>query len=219
MSPRTQGIIGIVLVLGMGAILWFGILGPRFSQAADLQERAASVDASNTALTARVGRLRTLADQAPAVAARAEALFRTMPQQADLPVVLNDITAAARDSGISPDGILAISPAAPVPLTAATPAGANSVTATAAESIGVKIATLPMTITVEGDPAVLDAFVGRLQNLQRAFVITGTQYATGPTVPGKPATTSLTVTGTMFVLASQLPDLVAEVTRSLPAGR
>ena len=55
--------------------------------------------------------LESLADQAPAVAARAEALFRTMPQQADLPVVLNDITAAARDSGISPDGILAISPA------------------------------------------------------------------------------------------------------------
>lgn len=217
-APRANAVIGSVALAGITTGLWFGLLSPRLSYAGEVSERADAISVSNTALLAQLGRLKDMAAHAPEVAARAQALFRTMPQEAELPAVLDQISAAARASGIPADGILAISPAEPVPLATTTPSGGSATTANAAASLGVKIATLPMSITVQGEPAALEAFVDRLQHLDRAFMITGTQFTTGPSVSGKAPATQLVVTGTMFVLASQLPDLVAQVQKSLPSG-
>lgn len=214
-APRANAVVGGLVLTGIAAGLWLGVLSPRLSYASEVTERADAVSVSNTSLLAQVGRLRDMAARAPEVAARAQALFSTMPQEAELPAVLDQISGAARQSGIPADGILAISPAEPMPLTAEAPAGTMSSTAAEAASLGVRIATLPMSITVQGDPAALRAFVDRLQNLDRAFMVTGTEFTTGPAVSGRGRVTQLVVTGTLYVLASQLPDLVAQVQESL----
>jgi hypothetical protein len=74
----------------------------------------------------------------------------------------------------------------------------------------VSIANMDVGVTVAGPRESLLGFLDNLQALDRAFLITSTQVAqTDPTSGG--GTESLQVQGRMFVLRSELPDLVAQV--------
>ena len=68
-------------------------------------------------------------------------------------------------------------------------------------------------ITARGTRRELLDFVDNLQSLDRALLVRSTQFLAAPTVAveGPLQGDTLQVTGTMFVLQSRLPDLVANV--------
>lgn len=196
---RTATLLGIVGVVALAAAAWFLLLGPRLSEADQVATQVEQADMGNLQLRNRVNQARAQVEQAPAAAAEAQKLFATMPRAAELPTVLRQITEAAQQAGIDPSAIQVISTAVPI---------ATGVAAQGAS--GVSIAEMDIGITVSGQRENLLAFLDNLQALDRAFLITATQVAGGAlNDPG--AGESLTMRGTMFVLQSELPDLVAQV--------
>jgi type IV pilus assembly protein PilO len=201
---RNITVLAVLAVLGLALASWFLLLSPRLAEADEIAAQVEQVEASNLALRNRVNQTRDLAADAPRAAAEAQAIFEKMPRQADLPTVLRQITDAAGAAGIRPVDVQLISTSVPVPASAG-PKGAKPPT-------GVALANMDISISVLGErPELLD-FVDNLQALDRAVLITGTQVS-GGTEPDMP--NALQVQGTMFVLQSELPDLVAQMEQLL----
>lgn len=211
-------IIGVVCIVGAGAAMWFGGVAPRMAQAADVRAQVESVDSATLALHSQLNKLQDMVNDSAATAARAQALFSTMPQEADLPNVLTRISKAATDAGISAENIESITPAVPMPLATddRRSSAGDVAAASAAAKLGVKIAKMDISITVVGRSQQLSDFLDNLQSLDRAFLVTGTSIVTDRTVGTQSDKQSFTVTGTMFVLQSALPDLVAQVKNLVP---
>jgi Tfp pilus assembly protein PilO len=196
---RTATLLGIVGIVALAAAAWFLFLGPRLSEADEVAAQVEQADMGNLQLRNRVNQARAQVAEAPAAAAEAQTLFATMPRAAELPTVLRQITEAAQEAGIDPAAIQVISTAVPT---------ATGVAAQGAS--GVSLAEMDIGITVSGTRESLLAFLDNLQALDRALLITATQVS-GAALNDPAAGESLTMRGTMFVLQSELPDLVAQV--------
>jgi Tfp pilus assembly protein PilO len=194
---------GLVLLLAVVAILWFVLLSPRLSKAAELNSQAAQLQTANLQLRNQYNKALDLAAQAPQAAADAQALFARMPRQAELPEVLDQITAAATAAGIKPQNVQTVNASIP-----------NPVSAAGTDPTGINLAQLELSVTALGKRDQSLGFLDNLQALDRALLVTSTQVtdaATADAQPGKGADETVQVTGSMFVLQSPLPDLVATV--------
>jgi Tfp pilus assembly protein PilO len=197
---RTVAILGVMGIVALTALAWFLVLSPRLSQADEVAAQVEQVETGNLQLRNRVNQARAQVEQAPAAAAEAQRLFETMPRAAQLPTVLRQITDAAQDAGIGPTAISVISTTVPM---AAGPVSAEG-------SSGVSIAEMDIAMTVSGERVNLLGFLDNLQALDRAFLITSTQVSSAARDDAG-GSESLQLRGTMFVLRSELPDLVAQV--------
>ncbi len=220
---RTHVAVGILIILGFTAISWFFVLGPRIASSNDITAQAEQMDSSTLAMQGRYRQTVAQAASATQAASDAQALFESMPQQAELPDVLLDIIDAAKRAGIDAKQISVINSSVPRSLTGdpATGADPESAAGAVAKGLGVELAQLDVDVTVNGDRASLLTFLDNLQGLDRAVLVTATgltdlnQSANGGAenapVSAKGGGQSLDVTGSMFVLKSKLPDLVAAV--------
>ncbi len=202
---RTWAILGGLLVLGLAAAAWFLVLSPRIATASQVAAQARQVETSTLQLNRRYRDALEEAAQAPQAAAQAQRLFSSMPQEAELPDVLRQVTAAADSAGIEGTHLQIINTSVPTPV-GAKGSEINPMTAVA-KGAGVNLATMAVSITVDGDRASLARFLANLENLDRALLISSTHLA--DTSPGNPPT--LQVDGSMFVLQSELPDLVTRL--------
>jgi hypothetical protein len=204
---------GILLLAGLAALIWFLVLSPRLSEASELNAQAAQLQTANLTLRTQYNRALELADQAPQAAADAQALFETMPQEAELPAVIEQVSNAATSAGIKPQDIQTINTTIPNPVAPA----ADS------DAAGIKLAQLEIAVTAEGKREQSLGFLDNLQGLDRALLITSSQLADAPAPADTPGATNretVQVAGSMFVLQSKLPDLVATVEQLLAdAGR
>ena len=212
---RVAMIGAVVLVLAVTAAAWFLILSPRIATTAELEQEADQVQISNNALTVRLAKIEQLTIEAPQRAQEAQTLFAQMPETAELPEVLTQISDAATAAGIRPDGITLITTSIPVSVSDPAATGASE-TANAATSLGVRLATMTIDVTVTGRPPQLQQFLTNLQTMDRTVLINSTAQTEATTNPDD---TSLTVRGTMFVLESSLPDLVANAQRVIAEAR
>lgn len=208
---RLAQIIGIVAVLGVAAIAWFAVLSPRLATASDLQAQAEALQTTNLSLRNQYNQALDQAEAAPAAAAEAQVLFAKMPQTAELPAVLDQITNAATAAGIDPNAVTTLTTGIPVPVTTQTDV-ANDAATDAPK--GVKLATMDVNVTAEGTREQVLAFLDNLQGLDRSLLVTATTDTAvvkeaGET--GGPDLESMQVVGQMYVLESKLPDLVATV--------
>jgi len=224
-STRVRSTVTIctLMIVAFAAVSWFLVLGPRLSTTASLTAQAEQVDMASTSLLNRYNQTVKQAETATQAAADAQALFETMPQQADLPDVLLQIIDAARRAGIDAKQISVINASVPRSLTgdASSGADAESAAGAAAKGLGVELAQLDIDVTVNGDRASLLTFLNNVQRLDRAMLVTSTgltdldqsgNSGSETVVDARAAgTQSLDVTGSMFVLQSKLPDLVAAV--------
>jgi Tfp pilus assembly protein PilO len=192
-------ILGILVVLGLAAVAWYVVLSPRMSEADGISAQTEAVEMSALQLRNRVNQARDQVEQAPAAAAEAQTLFATMPQAAELPTVLRQITDAAQQVGIPPAAIQVLSTSVPVATGTPDAEGAS----------GVSLAEMDIGITVSGPRANLLGFLDNLQALDRAILITSTQVSGAG--QGAIGEESLQLQGRMYVLQSELPDLVAQV--------
>lgn len=206
---RNTVFIGVLAIIATAVAGWFFLIAPRLSEADEISAQASEIATSNVALQHRYNETLKQAASATTAASDAQALFSTMPQEADLPEVLNQITDAARRAGIKPEDISTISTSVPTPLSAQT-AGDPAAESTS----GVNLAQMQLNLTVSGKTQELLDFLTNLQSLDRAFLVSANQLTTSVTknAAGRDVPTqTLAVTGSMFVLESQLPDLVAKV--------
>lgn len=220
---RTTLILGIVLLLAFAAASWLLVLGPRLATTANLAADTEQTDFATTAMHRRYRQTVEQAATATKAAADAQALFATMPQQAELPEVLRQIIDAAGRAGIDAKQISVINSSVPRALTGDPASGANpeSPAGAAATGLGVELAQLDLDVTVAASREALLRFLDELQALDRAVLITSTglidlEQAGAPSPQGESAKSvksqqSLDVTASMFVLQSKLPDIVAAV--------
>lgn len=197
-------IIGLVVLIVLG---WLLVLSPRFETAGQLQARAADLELGQLNLTRRERDLLDLAESLPATAEEAQRLFSAMPQTAELPALLTQLTAAAKKSGIPANRIEVINTAIPESIDTTTDEGSAAA--------DIRLATMRVDMTVVGSPAQLTSFVAEMEDLERSFVITDVTMVAGGLRDDDEDT--LTLAGTMFVLESALPDLI-EQAESVAAG-
>jgi Tfp pilus assembly protein PilO len=198
---RFTVILGTLIIAALATVVWFLVLSPRMSQASDVETQVDQLGIANATLQARYHTVVKQAADAPALAAQAQTEFSKMPQQADLPAVITQLAAAATDAGITPEGIQVINTGLPNPVGAAEPGAAPA---------GINLARMAISMTVKGTPAQVFEFATNLQGLDRALLMTSTNM-TWERPPDGPPQGVMQVQGTMFVLQSQLPDLVANV--------
>ncbi|MHB1163772.1 MAG: hypothetical protein ACYC3K_00860 [Candidatus Nanopelagicales bacterium] len=217
---RDTSVVGILALAGLAAVAWFLVLSPRLAAAAEIAAQVEQVDFSTVQLQNRYRQAVDQARTATTAAAEAQALFETMPQEAELPEVLLQVIDAATRAGIKADEISVINTSVPRAITGdaaqatdpQTPAGA------AARDLGVALAQLDVDVTVTGTRDALLRFLDNVQGLDRAMLITSTGLVS-VNLPGQDGgpegassgLQSLDLTGSMFVLQSTLPDLVATV--------
>jgi Tfp pilus assembly protein PilO len=219
-SNRTRNTVllcGLALV-ALAAAGWFFFLSPRLSQADALRADASSVEAANLQLQNRYNQTLHQTSSATQAASEAQALFSTMPEEADLPAVLTQISNAATSAGIKPQDISVISTSVPKDLTADPRKAKDHASAATAASQGASLAQMDISLTVNGQRQQLLQFLTNLQALDRAVLVTSSEL-TSTVVVDKAGhdlkQDSLKVTGSMFVLQSKLPDLVANVQKLL----
>ena len=193
----------ILGLIGLTAVLWFVVISPRLSIAGELELKSADIELTNLGLLKRQRDFLDLADRAPQAAAEAQILFSRMPETAQLPSLLDQIGQAALEAGISPSSIQVINASIPVSTTEATQGSATETQ----KALGVQLATLELDMTVDGSQANLLTFMENLQELDRALLITSTDLVDLP-LQVEGSEQSLTISATLFVLESSLPDLV-----------
>lgn len=201
MSGRVRlTVIAGILIIAVAALLsWFFVLSPRLTEASRLDQQAIDLETANLGLLNTYNRSLELAQQAPESAAQAQELFAAMPQQADLPGVLEKVTQAAVDAGIPAGAVETINTTIPTPLAAEEQS-----------TTGVALAQLQIAVTAKGTKAQALAFLDNLQRLDRVLLVTSSRLAEEP-VQGNREQWAMQVTGTLFVLQSELPDLVQDV--------
>ncbi|MEL0147663.1 MAG: hypothetical protein VW937_04350, partial [Actinomycetota bacterium] len=74
-KARTATIISAVSVLAVGGLTWQFVLSPRMAEADSINTQAMDVETQNVMLMGRYNEAVTRAQQAPEVAAEAQALF------------------------------------------------------------------------------------------------------------------------------------------------
>lgn len=204
---RNTILLGAGALLVLAAVLWFFVLSPRLAQASEIDAQAQQVATANLSLQTQYNDRLAKVSNAPQAAEDAVALFTQMPQEAELPEVLNQITKAASDAGLGAGGLTSLRTSVPEPTTP-TAGGADG------QAAGIELATMPVEIIATGTRPQLLAFLDNVQSLDRAVLVDGTTYARA--VEGNQDT--LTISGSMFVLRSELPDLVAQVEELLAAA-
>lgn len=195
---RFTALIGCLAIIGVAALGWQFIISPRLDAARTINEQADQVELANIRNLTRYSDLQQKAEDLPQAARDVKRLFASMPSEADLPSVLRQVTKAAGAAGIPPADITSLTAGLPEPVE-----GSD-------DTASVRLATMSLAISVKGDEAEFRRFLQGLIALDRSLLITSTGM-TLATEAGQDST--LTVTGTLFVLQSQLDDLLEEVRR------
>lgn len=197
---RLTIVVGVLGLALLSAGIWFVVLSPRLSEASRLDQQAVDLETANLGLLNTYNRSLELAREVPQSAAAAQQLFEAMPREADLPRVLEQLTDAAVAAGMDPKDVQTINATVPAPVVDPTATGAP----------GVALAQLQVTVTALGSRDQALAFLDSLQALERELLVTSTRLTEAP-VQEATDQWSVQVTSTLFVLQSELPDLVQQV--------
>ena len=160
------GAIAICLVLV--AVNWFGLMAPRRSEVADLQDRTTSVAGANSSLRTRIEQLRAEYADLPRTRQRLAEIRRQMPAGTDMSALVRAVDSLATRAGVE---LVSFTPSVAKPLASQGAAGASGKASVAAGLISV-----PVSVVVAGDYFQAVAFLRDLQTgLPRAFLVSGLQ--------------------------------------------
>ncbi len=185
-ATRRYAALAVVLLLLLLAGGWFLLVSPKRSEAAGLRADTVTQEQANDRLRSRIRQLEAQAKDLATQRARLAQLTARIPEEPQLPAFLRDLTDAAAASGVD---LRSVAPQTPTPLTPPTPqsapapapegapAGTPPVTppsgAPAAADAGPSVYVVPVKIQVAGSYAAAEAFLNKLEELQRSFLTTG----------------------------------------------
>jgi type IV pilus assembly protein PilO len=161
------GVLVMVLVIVAG---WFFLIKPTSSKVSNLKKQAAEQEQTNEATRNQIAVLEGQKKQLPADEAELSKLAQRVPSSVELPSLLRQMQQAAEDSGVT---LVGITPTQPAPLT-----GANGI-----DAVGI-------TLVVKGGYAEVEEFDSTLENLSRAFLVSGFTFASTSGSGGSSTSTS-----------------------------
>jgi len=200
---RLARLIVIVLLISIAAVAWLFVLQPRQASIESTRVDIEDAQLMQQTLIKRNAELRALLEVAPGVAEEAQAIFAALPNTAQLPELLDQITAAAINAGIPASDISVINTSIPAPISESDPQAAA-----AADELGVDLGIITIDLSVSGSDEEFLALLENLTALDRAFLVESTTISAAR--DGSTEQT-MSVSGRLFVLQSSLPDLVATV--------
>jgi Tfp pilus assembly protein PilO len=189
-ATKILGGLGLVLIVALG---WLLVIGPKTAALSDVRLQISGVRDQNDVLQLQLAALKKQAEQLDEVRATARALAVKFPPTADQPGLFRDITAAAQDAGIGPDGVTSLTPTPPVE-------GGDEAAAAAGVQVGAPAAGLAkqtMAIAVTGSYDQTQDLLENLEQMPRSFLITTVSLSGG----GEGGAFTTTISGDMFVMA------------------
>jgi Tfp pilus assembly protein PilO len=190
-TGKLWAIGGAVVAVAVVAVSWTVFIGPRTTQAADMQDRATAAEDRLTALQRKLVTLRDDAAEVNKFRAQLATNQQALPATSAVPDLLRDLQAAATETGVSVNGM--------------------SVGAAAATDVP-DVSSLSITLTMLGVQPKLNAFLDKVQGeLPRAVLIdSANSTPSGPGGLNKGASLSLTMS--VFVAKDDAPVPAASPT-------
>lgn len=171
---------------------WFLLVKPVKADITATKAKTADQTAANDQTRLQVQVMRSIAKKLPAEQAELATLSQRIPDQVELPALLRNIQAVAKESGVDLGGIVPTQPTA-----VAAAAG---------------IATVGVNLTVTGDYAEIEQFESALEGLKRTFLVTGFTLTGGASTAGSSSSSSTGITASLTGQALVHSTIPAAVT-------
>ena len=202
-ATKAVGSLALLVVAGLG---WLLVVGPETDALAQAREEISTVRDQNTVLTSQLAALERQREGLAETRRDARRLAELFPPTADQPGMFEEVTTAAVDAGIGPQGVTTLTPTPPVLGTTGTeaaaapapdPAADPAPDPAAAPAAGAQLlARQTVTVAVTGTYDQTQRLLENLEHMPRAYLVTAVALASGS--EGGEFTT--TITGDMFVM-------------------
>lgn len=195
-------VVGVLVVLAAG---WFLLVSPKRNEASDISLQATQKQSDNRGLATSLALLKSQAKDLPAQQAKLAVVAAKIPDNPALPALIRALDAAAATADVE---LVSLAPSVPVPFVEAgvvqpiapvAPAAAAGAAPGAAVPVAppaVVVQQIPVALNVVGGYFQVEQFLDRLENLTRAFKVTGFTLAPGSN-PVKVASKSSSTTTTI----------------------
>ena len=217
----------VVGCLGIMAAGWFLLVSPKRTEAAEIRDQAVAQEATNAGLRTQLEVLQAQAKDLPKKQADLARVAAKIPDNPGMPGLIRALTAAGTSAGVQ---LVSVTPGAPAPVAVAAPvAGAPAPDAAAAAPAAPapaaadpnapaaagpagSLAEIPVALNVVGGYFEVSQFLANLENLPRAYRVTGLTLAPGssPTSTSKEKTSTedgriltSTITGSVYMAANR----------------
>ena len=189
-TPTASKVVGGLSLLAIGGLSWVLVLGPETSTLADTRLQIESTRQQNQVLTQQLSSLKSQSEELGATRRTARRLAKRFPPTADQPGLFREVTDAAVDAGIGPNGVTTLAPSPPVI------GGADGgVTADPPPPGSGQLASQTVSVSVTGTYEQTRQLLANLEHMPRAYLITSVTLGGGDT-----DSYTTTIAGEMFVM-------------------
>ena len=175
-KTRQWAMLTAVVCLAVLAAGWFLVIKPQRTKAADLRTQTQGVEAHNDTLRSQVGQLRQQQKDLPAQQKLLSQIATKVPDNPALPALIRQLSAAADGAGVNLVSLAPGQPAvasAPVGATTATSTTTTSASGSTSPAAAAPLATIPLTVQVQGTYFNVEQFFSAVEGLSRAMLVTG----------------------------------------------
>ena len=211
-KSRQWAMLTAVVCLAVLAAGWALVIKPQRSHASELRTQTQTAQGDANKLRTQVAQLQAQQRDLPAQQKLLSQIATKIPDNPALPALIRQLSAVADGAGVN---LVSLAPGQPT-MAAATGAPVTTTAATAAAAAA-PLATIPLTVQVQGSYYNVEQFFAGVESLDRAMLVTGFGLtpAGGPsgatgTGPGAVAPGTLTAQITAQVFES--PQLAAATT-------
>ena len=211
-KTRQWATLTAVVCLAVLAAGWFLVIKPQRAQASDLRTQRQSVEDHNAQLRSQVAQLQQQQKGLPSQQKLLSQIATKVPDNPALPALIRQLSAAADGAGVN---LMSLAPGQPALATppVATTTTTTTTTSTTAAAAAAPLATIPITVQVQGSYFNVEQFFTAVESLSRAMLVTG--FTMAPAGNGG-ATTGAAASGAQSG-ANALPPgtLTASITASV----
>ncbi len=202
-TPGATKLVGSLALLVVAGLGWQLVVGPETDALAQAREEISTVRDQNAVLTTQLAVLEKQREGLAETRRDARRLAALFPPTADQPGMFEEVTTAAVDAGIGPQGVTTLTPTPPVLGTADGTAPADAAADPASDPAAPAPVAAPqllarqtVTVAVTGTYEETQLLLENLEHMPRAYLVTAVSLASGS--EGGEFTT--TITGDMFVM-------------------
>jgi len=190
-TPNASKVVGGLSLLAIAGLSWVLVLGPETSTLADTRLQVESARQQNQVLTQQLSQLQAQRDKLGEMRQTARKLAEQFPPTADQPGLFREVTDAAVDAGIGPNGVTTLAPTAPVIGSAD-----GAVTADPPAAGSGQLASQTVSVSITGTYEQTRQLLVNLEHMPRAYLITSVTLGGG----GDTDSYTTTIAGEMFVM-------------------
>ena len=190
-TPNASKVVGGLSLLAIAGLSWVLVLGPETSTLADTRLQVESARDQNQVLTQQLSQLQAQRDKLGEMRQTARKLAEQFPPTADQPGLFREVTDAAVDAGIGPNGVTTLAPTAPVIGSAD-----GAVTADPPAAGSGQLASQTVSVSITGTYEQTRQLLVNLEHMPRAYLITSVTLGGG----GDTDSYTTTIAGEMFVM-------------------